>query len=212
MEYLWIAVGLGVVWAVAAGLSAGARTVKSTSKVDLPGIAQPVWAVSENGNDTALFRGSRVTVFPDYTVWKFCVSDEGEDSDPYFSESYATKEAARFEAIAMVEGRPSQHPTTRETRTESLLAGLGSKLQREAEQLVAIEKSVERAIGGTGKPGASLDNLTKRVRSRRHIARRLWVDCHRDDNQKQTDEAARIMNRYEALVDAIEGLSAPAPS
>jgi hypothetical protein len=209
MEYLWIALGLVLVAAVVAGLSTGARGPKSASKLALPDIGQTAWSLSEKGNDTALLRGSRVTVFPDYTVWKFCISDEGEDSEPFFSESYATKEAARFEAIAMVEGRPSQYPTTREIRAQRLIAGLGSGLEREAEQLVAIEKSVARAISGKG---GSTANLSKRVRSRRNIARRLWVDCHGDENQKQIDEAARIMNRYDELLDAVEGLSTPAPS
>lgn len=209
MEFVLIAIGIaGGIWLVATLLSAGAKGGQPTANSDTFKADEPkgwFWAASEKGNDTAVVGGTRITIFPDYTVWKFCLADEGSDAEPYFSESYASKEAARFEAVAMVEGRPSHYLTTRETRTQKLIDGLGDALAREADKLVALESSVGRAVSGHGAQ-ASLPNLLKRLRSRRHIARRLWVDCHGDDKPKQTEEAARIMNRYEELVEAVQQL------
>lgn len=77
------------------------------------------WAVSENGNPMIVRYGKRITVFPEYGGWTFCIADASiDDRDPFFSGRYTTLEAAKYEAIAALEDRPATHKTSYEERKE----------------------------------------------------------------------------------------------
>lgn len=67
------------------------------------------WSRSRNGNPV-IFRLNRcVTVFRSDGGWKFCIATVDEDGNRYFSEAYETEAAAKFEALACLEGRVSRH-------------------------------------------------------------------------------------------------------
>ncbi len=67
------------------------------------------WSRSANGNPV-IFRLNRcITVFRTDSGWKYCIATIDEDDNPYFSEVYETEVAAKFEALARLEGRESRY-------------------------------------------------------------------------------------------------------
>jgi len=121
------------------------------------------WKVSQNGNPTMVVGGQQITVFAydDEVVtsmdawppplnsavirgWKYCIADEGDDDDPYYSDPYETEEAAKYEALAFINGSPSRHRSLterrreawREYRRQQRLKRWGKAIQ-EREQLIA---------------------------------------------------------------------------
>jgi len=74
------------------------------------------WQPSENGNPVLIYKNHRITVFPADRGWKFCVAKIESDDDPFFSEAYHTEDAAKFEALARMDNRPSQHSTNAQDR------------------------------------------------------------------------------------------------
>ena len=62
--------------------------------------------------------GTRITVFASDDGWKYCIADEGDDSAPYFSDPYETAEVAKHEALAFINGSPSQHRSIYERQRE----------------------------------------------------------------------------------------------
>jgi hypothetical protein len=64
--------------------------------------------------------GERITVFASDNGWKYCIADESaRDDDAYepdFSDPYETVEAAKYEALAVINDRPSRHRSITERR------------------------------------------------------------------------------------------------
>lgn len=80
------------------------------------------WLTSRSGNPTMVVGGERVTVFPADGGWKFVTTAEHDDlSDDddcaYFSDPHETQEQAKYEALALIEGRPSRYQSMCEVRT-----------------------------------------------------------------------------------------------
>lgn len=67
------------------------------------------WSLSLNGNPTIIRRGHRITVFPGDGGWKYCIAKLEKDDDPFYSEAYETEPAAKYEALADIEGRESRY-------------------------------------------------------------------------------------------------------
>lgn len=86
------------------------------------------WQLSEHGNAMRLYHGKRLTVFERDGGWKFCIADADEDDDPYFSDPYETEDAAKYEVMALLDGRPSEHKTMREAYAESRDAQMVERL------------------------------------------------------------------------------------
>ncbi|TCL70469.1 hypothetical protein [Rhizobium sp. BK251] len=78
-----------------------------------------LWSISENGNPMMTYRNRRITVFAGNDGWKFCVAKITADNDPYFSEVYASEAAAKYEALAWMNGSPSLHQSFQEQRREN---------------------------------------------------------------------------------------------
>lgn len=67
------------------------------------------WSVSENGNPTRVIGATRLTVFQQDRGWKYCIADVNDRREPFFSQSYASEQAAKNEAMADFRGEPSVH-------------------------------------------------------------------------------------------------------
>lgn len=155
------------------------------------------WSTSTNGNPTRIYRGSRVTVFPSDGGWKFCIADPDDDDDPYFSDPYSTLEAAKHEAIALIDGTGSKFSTKREERSGKLRDEAESLVSKEAERLRKLEASVRRALSKSPPQPTTLQNLqlelTRRARSSDHLHSQLIEASGRDDHM---DHLAKMTKRY----------------
>lgn len=67
------------------------------------------WSRSSNGNPMIIRRKRRITVFRSDGGWKYCIARIEQDDNPFYSEAFETKAAAKFEALAHVEGRESRY-------------------------------------------------------------------------------------------------------
>ncbi len=67
------------------------------------------WSVSENGNAMIIINSVRITVFQNNSGWKYCIAKIHSHKEPYFSELYASEQAARDEALAKFHDQPSRH-------------------------------------------------------------------------------------------------------
>lgn len=80
------------------------------------------WKVSQNGNPTMVVGGERITVFASDDGWKYCIADESarddDEYEPEFSDPYETVEAAKYEALAVINDRPSRHRSITERLRE----------------------------------------------------------------------------------------------
>ena len=109
------------------------------------------WQVSQNGNPTMSVGQMRITVFPlvdevypqgnpPRRVWIYCVAYEDNDDDPYFSDPYETEEAAKYEALAFINGSPSRHQSETELRNQRRIDRPIAQCEggaRQREQLIA---------------------------------------------------------------------------
>ncbi|GLR55130.1 hypothetical protein KYK30_31760 [Shinella yambaruensis] len=80
--------------------------------------AVSTWQVSENGNKTRIVDGTRVTIFASDGGWKYCLADQGNRYEPFFSDRYRSEAEAIESALADIEGRDSPHKSTRQLRDE----------------------------------------------------------------------------------------------
>lgn len=85
-------------------------TPQSTKQEKKPQKPKLIWSKSENGNDTTIYDGFRVTLFQQDGLWNYCVveilDDEdranGDEDEPIFGDQYPTKAEAKREALAEV--------------------------------------------------------------------------------------------------------------
>lgn len=110
------------------------------------GSAGDRWSTSDNGNPTLSIGNQRLTVFPHQEGYKFCIarSDRDEDS-PYYSELYATPNAAREEGLRYLNGEPLRQP--------SLTAGWRAERHQRASERIAAAALDLRSLakGATGR-------------------------------------------------------------
>lgn len=176
------------------------------------GSAEPkgiAWRKSENGNLTSVVQGQRVTIYPDSGGWKFCLADADEEREPFFSESYATQDAAQYEAAAMIEGRPSRFKSNADLRQERLVQSVPGRLAGEQERLEGVRKSLERAKGRAATQVSTLQNIKKRLLVGRRMAVGVQTDASIWAEDDRTAAAAELMiEQYDALWDDVDDLIA----
>lgn len=104
------------------GATRKAKTIQKIAKAASPPKATPKapkapptpkleWVKSENGNDTAIHDGFRITLFKRDGLWNYCVVEildeediaDGTEEMPIFGDGYPTKAEARREAMLEVE-------------------------------------------------------------------------------------------------------------
>ena len=77
------------------------------------------WTTSENGNPTLVMGGMRLTVFQQDGGWTYCISELNRPNEPHFSDTYATAQIAKEEALASLRGEPSRHQTRSASSAEN---------------------------------------------------------------------------------------------
>jgi conjugal transfer/entry exclusion protein len=102
------------------------------------------WVVSSNGNPTREYLGQRITVFDADHGFKFCIADPVDGDDPYYSERYDSLEAAKYEAMAYMDGGPSTHQTTKAKREDQSLAVSRDIVSDKRRMLAEISSSLSQ--------------------------------------------------------------------
>lgn len=138
------------------------------------------WSKSENGNDTILVGGSRVTIFPQDGGWKFCIADPADRDPPFFSGWYRSPDEAKLDAIATINGQATSRDKARAAREKAAresapetLAGAEAKL----EQMAKAVRTFKRLKSPTKD---KLDRLTDRLdaaRGQAQHAHHHLIDC-----------------------------------
>ncbi len=171
--------------------------------------AVPDWRKSESGNRTSIVQDQRVTVYPDGSGWKFCLADVDEGREPFFSETYATEDAAQFEALAMIEGRPSQFKSNPDRREERIVQSVPGRLAAEQERLDGVRKSLARAKSRPATQLSTLENLKNRLKSGRRMAVGVRVDAGVwAEDDRAAAAADLIIKKYDAIWDELDDLIA----
>lgn len=163
------------------------------------------WTVSENGNPTCVIGDRRLTVFEQDSGYKFCVARaDRDDRNPYFSESYATEEAARFEAAAFVLGQPSRHKSLTEGRRDD-------RRQKADARLGEIEARIAK-LGADAQSARNLTELRKVEKSAASTAKALTIALSRSTHDglsaESIAEVERLQAQASALIDRIKALIA----
>lgn len=103
------------------------------------------WQQSERGNPTQIYNGFRVTVFPEYKYWKFCVANEGAEEALFFSDPYEQQFEAQYEALAYVDGRPPRYESYTEKARQRRVRDLEEKVAQDAALLASGHQTLAEA-------------------------------------------------------------------
>lgn len=135
---LGILLGLAIWWSLRQKQNPTSTRVRQPEQIP----SGDTWQVSENGNLMRIIGNSRITVFGSSRSWKFCIANTDGEDDPYFSESYATQEAAMQEALAFINGKPASHVTNQQLRSQRKDEALPERLKRQLDNLAGVEKTL----------------------------------------------------------------------
>ncbi|WP_273785601.1 hypothetical protein [Brucella intermedia] len=154
------------------------------------------WRVSEKGNRTQIYGGSRVTVFQSDGGWKYCISAPFGDDDPYYSDRYATQEEAMECGMAFLDGRPDPHKTMREIREERVL---NSALE-ETTSSIPVLKELTDAINDLHLTGKFLVRGITAIKKTSDKQKRALVEVYKHHYiEGRETEAANIWQTREAF-------------
>lgn len=155
----------------------------------------PAWRASERGNLTTLYRGKRVTIFPSDSgqLWKFCIADPLDRTEPIYSEWYDSHETARSEAMSLITTGRISAKTYRERKEEGLREQAPAILDGAIKKLDEMEKAVSRLDKLKAPTSEQFDRaserLSKALRSTQH-AHHTLIGC--DANTDLIDRASKI--------------------
>jgi hypothetical protein len=165
------------------------------SEVTPPPASAPQWESSENGNPCLILKNRRITVFASNHGWKFCIARIENDDNPFFSEVYQTEEAAKYEALAHVERRPSKYASFSQYSREA------RRLKWEA--LIVDKEALFSALSDTLASTITLTELRKierKVDSQIKQDSRLITDYYRDGiSDELVIRAEKTANDFEVL-------------
>ena len=143
------------------------------------------WRTSDRGNPTTLCHGKRITVFPSDSgqLWKFCIADPSDRTDPIYSEWYSDQETARSEAISLVTTGRVTAKTYREQKEENLREDAPAILDRATKKREEMEKAIARLDKLKNPTPEQFDRVAKRlsdaVRITKHSHHTL-ISCDAD--------------------------------
>jgi hypothetical protein len=164
----------------------------------------PQWESSENGNPCIIHKNRRITVFASDRGWKFCVAKIENDNNPFFSEVYRTDEAAKYEALAHVDRRPSKHATLSQDNRDA------RRLKWEA--LIVDKEKLFSELSGSLVSTTSVTELRKierKVDTQIRQDPRLITDYYRDGISDQfVIRAEKTAKEFELLKSLIEARAA----
>ncbi len=173
---------------------------------------KPNWTVSARGNQTAIAGDSRITVFQDGDFWKYCITraDDDDDSEPYYSGRYQTKDAAQYEAQVYLFGGQSRHQTTQEVKLGKLSQEMPAMLEKEIKQMESMEAAVAKVQSGNAKR-SRLENLEKQLLTRASQANNLRNQAIETNQPTSVERKAEAMrDRYFDLRSTVTKLKASA--
>ena len=158
------------------------------------------WGSSESGNSMTIYRNRRVTVFPSDRGWKFCIAKVEDDEDPYFSDVYRDEDAAKYEALAWMDGRPSRNSTMQEDRQVNRRKQWEEQISQRAALLAILSKDLPLAANLT-----EVRKIERKVQS--HVKQGSWQisEYVRDGVSDVLIRQAEELHRsYEALSQRVE--------
>jgi hypothetical protein len=156
----------------------------------------PVWEISDNGNPFIIYKNRRITVFERDRGWKYCVAKIEEDNDPYFSEVYFTVDAAKYEALAWLDGRPSANAT----RSQD-----AARARREKwEELIAEKATLYEELSATMPLATSVTELRK---IERKVASQIKQGSWQIAEYHQAGVAPPVVKQAEDLVEKFKAMA-----
>jgi hypothetical protein len=158
------------------------------------------WGSTESGNPCLIHKQRRITVFERERGWKFCVAKIQGDDDPYFSEAYFSEDAAKFEAVAWMDGRPSQYPTRSEDRGRARKERWEAQIVERANLYQQIVEALPLASNVT-----ELRKIERKVES--HIRQEEWQMtqyCHDGVSKPLIDQAEALADNFRAMPPVIK--------
>ncbi|KAB2743540.1 hypothetical protein [Brucella anthropi] len=159
------------------------------------------WRVSESGNQTQIYGGSRVTVFPSDGGWKYCISAPFGDDDPYYSDRYATQEEAMECGMAFLDVRPDPHKTMREIREERAL----HSALNETSSSIPVLKQLTDAINDMHLKGKFLVKDITAIKKTSDKQKRALVEVYKHHYiEDRETEAANIWQTREGFSELSE--------
>lgn len=170
------------------------------------------WRTSSGGNQTRLYKGSRITVFESDGGWKYCIADPDDRTPPYFSDPYSSQEAATHEAMVFMDGGESRYQTKRESRQQKISEGIPERVAKEIERYDKIKQSVVRVLKTPTTKITSLQNLSKsltvRIRASDHLHGQM---ARADADEGDFQRIGNIILDYSAMKRDVDGAIASAP-
>lgn len=164
------------------------------------------WRTSSSGNQTRLYKGSRVTVFESDGGWKYCIADPDDRTPPYFSDPYPSQEAATHEAMVFMDGGESRYQTKREIRE----AELEARSIEAAASAPAFCAEVYREVEEFHQSGkftlTKLRPLKKKVSREIEALKNSYQHLYSEGNQLQADDIWAIRKKLQLLDQHLEEL------
>jgi hypothetical protein len=164
------------------------------------------WRTSENGNQTQIYGGSRVTVFPSGGGWKYCISAPFGDDDPYYSDPYSTQEEAMECSLAFLDGRPDPYKTRREIREEKALS---IALEEASSSRPVLHKLTDaiNAMHTTGKFLVKDITAIKRASDKQKRALvEVYKHCYIEDRETEAMNVWQLMENFSEISDHCDAL------
>jgi len=167
------------------------------------------WRASSNGNQTRIYKGSRITIFESDGGWKYCIADPSDQTPPYFSDPYPSQTETTASCLALIDGYGDPNKTKRELRYEAEDA----RNARWAEDAAAIYDKCKSQIDAMISSGdykltglrSIQKNASRQVDRTRYAYQHLYSQGEAEkaqqiwdlrDRYKKMDEAASSLIRW----------------
>jgi hypothetical protein len=160
----------------------------------------PQWEPSENGNPCLIYKNRRITVFERDRGWKFCIAKIEDDDDPYFSEVYFDEAAAKYEALARMDGRPSKHLTRSEDYGRARKEKWEDQIVERAKLYEELSDALSIAANVT-----ELRKIQRKIESQAKQATWQISQYYRDGvSQHLITQAEALAGKFDAMAPKIE--------
>lgn len=198
----WFFVGAGVLFIFLA---------YNSGKTGTPIHDKKNWTISQNGNETMVRNGLRVTVFSRDRSWAYAfASEDGEEA--HFSDDFETQSQAKRAALHDLFGIGSEiisRQRTQEIKREKLHTSKDYKKTKLGEltalkqDLSTLEGRVAKCIAKTtGTPRTK--TLKKDLQTKRNKAKFIMLEAIDADMTGQEKDAYVIFNKLCDLLDKLE--------